>query len=193
MRILVAVPTFENIKPETFKSIYDLDASGFDCSFEYVKGYDCAVARNKIARKAIEGGYDYVLMVDSDSVVPPDALQVMSKCGAGIVLGFQQRRNGKRGESTIFKAPGKTYFKHELQELGEFVPARYGGFGCALINVDVLKAMEFPYFQYVWDSETHLCSEDIYFCKKARDMGIKTAAATRVWCGHVLSRVDYGE
>ena len=190
MRLLIAVPTFENIKPETFKSIYDLDTSGFDCTFEYVKGYDCAAARNKIAKKAIEGGYDFVLMVDSDTVVPSNALQVMSKCNAGIVLAFQQRRNGKRGESTIFKDEYRPYYKRDLDR--EYMPAMHGGMGCALIAVDVFKHLEFPYFQYIWDSEVNLCSEDIYFCDKARAICIKVMAAN-VWCGHVLSGIDYGE
>ena len=75
MKILVAVPTFENITAETFKSIYDLDAHGHELSFEYVKGYDCARARNDIGKKTIEGGYDYVLMVDSDIILPKDALK----------------------------------------------------------------------------------------------------------------------
>ena len=193
MRLLIAVPTFENIKPETFKSIYDMDKSGCECDFEYVKGYDCAAARNRIAKKAIEGGYDYCLMVDSDMVIPSDALTLMLECNAGIVLGFYQRRNAKRGETPIFIQPGKVYYKHDLKDLAPFVYARYGGFGCALVNVDVFKAMQFPYFQYVWDSEVNLVSEDIYFCKKARDMGIRAMAATRVWCGHVIANVDNGE
>ena len=64
MNILIAVPTFENIYPDTFKSIYDLDDQGNDLSFEYVRGYDCATARNRIAQIAMDGNYDYVLMAE---------------------------------------------------------------------------------------------------------------------------------
>ena len=74
MNILIAVPTFENIYPDTFKSIYDLDVSGHDTSFEFVRGYDCATARNRIAQLAIDKGADFVLMVDNDVVLPSDAL-----------------------------------------------------------------------------------------------------------------------
>ena len=38
MKILIAVPTFENIYPDTFKSIYDLDKAGHDLGFEFVEG-----------------------------------------------------------------------------------------------------------------------------------------------------------
>ena len=68
MRILIAVPTFENIYPDTFKSIYDLNTSGHDVIFEFVRGYDCATARNRIAQTAIDTNTDYVLMVDNDVV-----------------------------------------------------------------------------------------------------------------------------
>ena len=75
MKILIAVPTFENIMPDTFKSIYDLDTTGHEVMFEFVRGYDCATARNHIAQMALDKGVDYVLMVDNDVVLPKDALQ----------------------------------------------------------------------------------------------------------------------
>ena len=59
-RILIAVPTFENIYPDTFKSIYDLDIEGHDVQFEFVRGYDCATAINRIAQIALDIRADYV-------------------------------------------------------------------------------------------------------------------------------------
>ena len=74
-KILIAVPTFESIKPECFKSIYGLiRPEGYSLYFDYVAGYDCAKARNQIAKNAMAGDYDYVLMVDSDIQLPSDAL-----------------------------------------------------------------------------------------------------------------------
>ena len=66
MSVLIAVPTFETIAPECFKAIYHLKGDGL--SFDFVKGYDCAKARNEIVKKALDGGFDYVLMIDSDVV-----------------------------------------------------------------------------------------------------------------------------
>ena len=62
MRILIAVPTFENIMPDTFKAIYDLDTTGHEVQFEFVRGYDCATARNHIVQMALDKDVDYVLM-----------------------------------------------------------------------------------------------------------------------------------
>ena len=77
MKILIAVPTFENIYPDTFKSIYDLDPAGHELFFEFVRGYDCATARNNIVFKAQDMDVDYVFMVDNDVVLPCDVLKNM--------------------------------------------------------------------------------------------------------------------
>ena len=74
-KILIAVPTFENIKPECFKSIFGLtNPQNYNLFFDYVKGYDCARARNEIVNLAIKYGFDYVLMIDSDVNVPKDTV-----------------------------------------------------------------------------------------------------------------------
>ena len=53
IKVLIAVPTFENIMPDTFKAIYDLEKpEGVETLFEFVRGYDCAAARNRIVQKA---------------------------------------------------------------------------------------------------------------------------------------------
>ena len=77
MRILIAVPTFETIFPDTYKSIWDINKGGHEVAFEFVRGYDCATARNNIAQIAIDGNFDYVLMVDNDVVLPRDVLMDM--------------------------------------------------------------------------------------------------------------------
>ena len=100
-KILIAIPTFENIMPETFKSIYDLDPCGNELSFEFVKGYDCARARNDIVKKALDGGFDYIFMVDSDMIIPQDALKNLLEYPTEICLGLCQRKNTKNGTTCI--------------------------------------------------------------------------------------------
>ena len=48
MKILIAVPTFESIFPDTYKSIFDMDKGGHEVLWEFVRGYDCATARNRM-------------------------------------------------------------------------------------------------------------------------------------------------
>jgi hypothetical protein len=123
MKILIAIPTFENLYTATFKSIWDLDRGNHEVLFEYIKGYDCAAARNKIAEKAIELNVDYVLMVDSDMVLPKDALLCLLQGQHEVTLGYCLRRYSKtrKGSTCIYKAGksfhGNHYSEEELQEL----------------------------------------------------------------------------
>ena len=188
MKILIAVPTFENILPEVFKAIYDLDKCGHDAHFEFVKGYDCAKARNEIARKA--SGYDYVLMVDSDTVIPKDALANMLLPPTDIVLGCYPKKNtpGQAVLYTLERNPMGEGFNHPLHyrelEGTDRIELKGGGLGCALIDTNVFAAMDYPYFKYEV-REDGVLSEDLYFCLKARSVGKSVQADPRVKCGHM--------
>ena len=106
MKILIAVPTFESIFPDTFKSIWDLDKGGHEVAFDFVRGYDCATARNRIAQKAIDGKYDYVLMVDNDVVLPRSALLDMLDDPKDLCLGYYPHRDADniyRGRTSVCK------------------------------------------------------------------------------------------
>ena len=121
MKILIAVPTFENIYPDTFKAIYDADAAGHELSFEYVRGYDCATARNRIAQAAIDQGADHVLMVDNDVVIPRDIIQIMTEDPRDVILGYYAHRDNDniyRGRTCICRREmpdGKLYFNYPLE------------------------------------------------------------------------------
>lgn len=197
MRILIAVPTFENILPECFKAIYNLDKCGHDVVFDYVKGYDCAKARNVIAQKAVDGGYDYVMMIDSDTVVPKDALRNMLEGNADLVMGCVPKKSGK-GETVLFASANNLKGKgfHNVipyKELHgtERIDLKGGGFGCVLIRTSVFTALPYPYFKYVVYENGSALSEDLYFCRQAKDKGFKIEADPRVKCGHVAKRTLY--
>lgn len=121
MKILIAVPTFENIYPDTFKSIYDLDKTGHECLFEFVRGYDCATARNRITQRALDLNTDYVLMVDNDVVIPKDALINLLEDAKEVCLGYYAHRdkdNIYRGRTCVCKLlmpGGERYFNYPLE------------------------------------------------------------------------------
>lgn len=186
MKILIAVPTFGPIEPEVFKAIYNLK-SEHELSFDFVKGYDVAVARNRIAEKARAGRFDYVLMVDSDTIIPPETLNYMLDPPVDICLGVCPRKNTKEGKSAIikFNAPGyhDSYYYRELPEGRTKVKG--GGFACALVKVNVFTRMDSPWFQYVINADGSTLSEDYYFCNNARFMGFDIWMDPRVRCGHL--------
>lgn len=192
MRILIAIPTFETIQPEVFKAVYDLRDAGHELSFEFVRGYDCAVARNKISVLA-KGTYDYVLMVDSDTIIPPDTLELMLDTDVDICLGVCPRKNTKEGETAMVKMTDMSYrdFYHYDELPAEKTEVKGGGFACALIKTTVLTALDYPYFQYVTNEDCSTFSEDFYFCQHARLYGYQVIMDPRVKCGHLARYYQY--
>ena len=208
MRILIAVPTFENITPDTFKAIWDLDKGDHKCDFEFVRGYDCAAARNRIARLAIDGAYDAVLMVDNDVTPPRDALLNLLSHDVDFVSGYYLHRNNdnKPGENTcacrLYQPDGTPYFNyplsseytgkelHKIAENGQFLLEIHGGgMGCALVKTDVFHTLPYPWFDWVNYDNGNVLSEDLFFCERMRKADIPRYVDTRVACGHLFRRI----
>ena len=206
MNILVAVPTYENIYPDTFKSIYQLDKSGNSVDFDFVRGYDVANARNKVAQLTIDGGYDYVLMVDNDEVLPKDALanlleteqsyQLKHTAVVGYCLSRPTGANNTSGRTTAFKFGGRNYVAEDAYTAEELkglrdkgitrVQIRGSGLGCALIHRSVFEGMSYPYFRWVEYNNKSQLSEDLYFCEKFKEINVPLLLDTRVSCGHMM-------
>lgn len=192
MKILVAVPTFENIQPEVFKAIYELKTA-HEIDFDYVRGYDCAVARNNIGKIAIAHGYDYVLMVDSDTIIPPDTLDLMLDPPVDICLGVCPRKNTKDGKTAIVRLDSNNYYdNYYYSDLPKNrIQVKGGGFACALIKTYVFSQLDFPWFKYVTNEDYSLFSEDYYFCQQAAMYGIDIWLDPRVKCGHLARYYQY--
>lgn len=212
MKILIAVPTFENIYPDTFKSIYDLDVLGHDTEFEFVRGYDCATARNRIALMALDRKADFVLMVDNDVVLPKDALANLLDDPKDVCLGYYAHRdadNVYRGRTCVCKLyaeDGTRHFNYPLEseykaqelavlkENGEHkVRIHGGGMGCALINTSVFEKIKYPWYDWVNYKNKAMLSEDLYFCERCKEKGIPVYTDTRVNCGHMLRRIQFAD
>ena len=211
MKILIAVPTFENIYPDTFKSIWDLDKGDNEILFEFVRGYDCATARNRIAQRSLDLGVDYVLMVDNDVVLPKDALTNLMDDLKNVCLGYYAHRDtdnlyrGRTSVCRLYKPDGSAYFNYpleseytakELEELrirGERkLQIHGGGMGCALIRTDLFRRLSYPWYDWVnyADDNRGMLSEDLFFCEKCKKARIPIFTDTQAGCGHILRHVQ---
>ena len=214
MKILIAIPTFENITPDTYKSVYDLDKWDHEVLFEFIRGYDVATARNRIAQRALDLETDYVMMVDNDVVLPKDALLTLLDEAEEVNLGYYAHRNNENrydGRTCIcrLKAPdGTDYYNYPLEseytaaemaamkEGGEKkIRVHGGGMGCALIATEVFRKAAYPWYDWVnyGDSNRGMLSEDLYFCEVCRAYGVKIHTDVRVACGHLFRHVQWPE
>ena len=210
MDILIAVPTFENITPETFRSIYYAASFatlpfGDKIGFDFVKGYDCARARNEICKKAIDGKYDIILMVDSDTTIPDHTIRRLLEGldeGFDLMLGVVPRKNTTTKQTELFSfnltdrySDANRYGIQEIEQLAylgyDQVHIKGGGFGCAMFKTDILKRLEYPWFKYVLYPNDQVLSEDLYFCESLNEAGMKVGMDPRVRCMHLVRKFQY--
>jgi FkbM family methyltransferase len=186
--ILIAVPTNKYIETETFKSIYDLEVpEGYKTHFQYFYGYNIDQIRNLIADWA--KGYDYLFSVDSDIVLPKDALSKMIAANKDIISGLYIQRFTDRHVLEIYHSipgGGMTHTPYEWIEGRGVVPIAGCGFGCVLVKSEVIRAISYPHFVYKSAlTMRDTVSEDTFFCKKARDHGFEIFADTSIICEHI--------
>jgi cellulose synthase/poly-beta-1,6-N-acetylglucosamine synthase-like glycosyltransferase len=191
-RILAAIPTAKNIEVETFKSIFDqVVPANHKLEFQYFYGYNIDQVRNLIAHWTIINGFDYLLSVDSDIVLPTDALGKMLTADKDIVSGiYIQRKHDvkipeiylKNQHGGVTNAPLAMLQHNNLMEIDGC------GFGCALIKTNVLKDIGYPQFVYhdTLDFQ-YTVSEDVDFCRKAKDKGFRIFADCSIRCEHIGS------
>lgn len=212
MKILIAVPTFESICPDTFQSIYDLDPGGHQLMFRYVRGFDCAAARNRIAQIALDCEADFVLMVDSDVILSEDVLVNLLDDTKDVCLGYYAHRNEDNmyyGRTCVCRQhmpDNNLYLDYPIEsqyKAAELISMRDAGFhkirvhgggmGCALIRTEVFRQLSYPWFAWVnYDDDTrNVLSEDLYFCEQLKNANIPIYTDTRAGCGHVLRHVQW--
>lgn len=186
-KILIAIPTNKGIEPDTFKSVYNLDIpDGYETQFEYFFGYQIDQIRNLIAEWG--KNFDYVFSVDSDIVLPKDALTKLIKANMPIVSGLYIQRKPGEHILELYKDVGGGYTNIDIQELDPDSVQEVGacGMGCCLIEGTVFQSLPYPHFVYQSALDhRHTFSEDVYFCKHARSHGFPTAAHTGVLCEHI--------
>lgn len=181
-RILIGIPTAKYIEPETFKAIYDLEVpEGYETDFQFFYGYNIDQIRNLIAHWAQR--YDYLFSVDSDIVVPRDALRKMLAHDKDMVTGMYIQRIPGTHSLELYGFGGR--IPYELVKGQGLMEIDGCGFGCVLVKSEVFRAVGYPQFVYhsAIDHKDTI-SEDTDFCKKAKDKGFKIFVDSSIKCGH---------
>jgi FkbM family methyltransferase len=189
-RILIAIPTNRNIEAETFKSIYDLTIpAGYSTDFQFFYGYQVDQVRNLIAEWGKR--YDYLFCVDSDIILPKDTLSKFINAGKDIISGLYIQRKPGQHILEVYRDTdngGVANIDYELLRDKGVVEVAACGFGCCLINAEVLRTLPYPHFVYKSAlNHANTFSEDIYFCIQARRYGFKVWADTSIHCDHIGS------
>lgn len=190
-RILVFTPTYDGLlQDETVASIEAMQFADFDWIVSEENQYPGRDVRNcvhqfrKGRELALSGGYDGLLTVEHDMIVPPDACVLLWTTDAPVVYGTYQFRHGMGVVNLFQKLPvpamgqSLSHYPDELRaaRAAGQVEVSGCGFGCTLIRRDVLEKIPFR------DTGS---APDLPFAQDCVAAGIRQVGRLDVVCGHI--------
>lgn len=184
MRLLIAIPTLDYVISDFMRCLIDLtmklkdDGVNFDVKIQ--SGTLVHMARDKLARHAVNKGYTHVLWLDSDMIFEPSLLDDLMTCGKDFVTGIAHGRRKPFG-SCLFKqimppVRFEEYPKSPFQVAG-------CGMAVCLIKTSILKSVFLA--NGTCYTPMNNIGEDLAFCERARKLGFEIWAEPMVRVGHV--------
>jgi len=158
------------------------------------------LARERLTEWALAGKCDYMLHIDDDMICPIDMFEKLVRHNVDVIapLAFMRMKPHlpviyRLEEGWDAMAKQEYYVTHVIKNYpkNQLVECDAVGFGAALIKMDVVKKMKPKYFMSTTGS-----GEDLFFCKKARDVGARIFMDTNVKLGHlglppIIEEKDY--
>ena len=194
MRTMILIPCMDMVNTAFMHSLLLLDKPQ-DVMYGIHKGSLIYDSRNQLLEAAKENKADRLLWLDSDMEIPMDAMRKLSEdldAGYEIVSGLYHKRKSpyspviykecrldKIGESLIPVANAYLdYPKDEIFEVDAF------GFGCVMMSMEAVRKV-LGRFGMMPFMPVGGFGEDLSFCLRAREAGVKLWCDSRVKCGHI--------
>jgi len=200
-KILIGIPS-RGVIPHAFVEQMNPallgDGDLFEAFFAHAKFHITDDARNTFAQTALDNDCDYVFFMDVDMTFPRGTLAMMVRHMANIdeekppIIGGVYCNRGADFRWHVYEweeeKDGWKSITFDLNSGLKKVSAI--GTGCMLLDVNVFKIIEWPWFEYeykMFEGKRDRLSEDMTFCKKCQDAGIPIFADSDIRCGHFLS------
>ena len=194
--MLFAIPTLGRPVPlEWALNFKSLNAPiNYNVEYMIVPGLEIGVARNNIAKTALERGVKYLFFLGDDVVPPPHALRQLVYRMENIpnlgVVGGVYCAKADPAAPLVFKGNGGgSYWDWKI---GEFFDVSGLGMDCTLIRMEVFRKLPEPWFKTV-DEDGHIdakpnvevWTEDLYFLNKvAKETEYRICVDASIICDH---------
>lgn len=161
MRILLFCPTIPNLRSEVVEGLLS-QAEFTDVMFTRDNPYLSSVRYNiqlnyeKMRLLALREGYDKVMIVENDMLIPPDAVKKLLEVPAPIVSGLYALRHGANVPN-VMRVVGEPYSWRELKQKPVVFEVQGGCMGCLLVDRTALdfsflltenQAPDIPWMRY---------------------------------------------
>ena len=199
-KYLVAIPCFDMVHSDFMLSLLGMHEVGeVQCIAE--KSSLIYHARNKLARKAIDGNFDRVLWLDSDVIFDHDLMERLSRRidnGLEYVSALYFKRSlpvepvcykkiVQKQDGNELTTEAYPYSDYPMNQLFEVEAT---GFGAVMMTTDILKRVSDKYGLPF--SPCLGFGEDMSFCWRARQLGAKLYCDSSIKLKHIGS-VAYTE
>lgn len=197
MRTFVAIPCMDMVHTAFFRSMLMIKPVG-DVRFGISASSLIYDARNMLAKQAIDEGCDRIFWIDSDMVFEPDILERLSADmdeGREFVASLCFKRKmpitpvvykeigyNQNGREIIpFATPFDDYPRDSIFEI------QGAGFGGVMMSTKLIKRI-FAEYGAPFSPQPGF-GEDLSFCMRAIQSGVKLYCDSRVKIGHIANTI----
>jgi hypothetical protein len=198
-RILIATPTLGNVRMEWVQARYGQIIPtnwGMVMYTQYMNSfiplrYNIPDAQNIIVKEALEKGFEWLLLIEDDTMPPPDGFvkinQHIKNATVPVVSGLYYTKSNP-SEPLIYRGRGTSFY--DDWKLGDQVWADGVPTGFLLINCKLLKAM--------WDDSPEYMAGDVkvrrvfenperfWFDEETGSYNTVTGTSDLEWCTRVI-------
>ena len=201
IKVFIGIPYGKPIEPVCFQCYVNLIAylaaePKYTIATKFTSSAYLDCNRNELAKQAVKGGSDYLLMIDSDMTYPETVLDTLISRDKDVigVLYFSPRENKERtGTGRI--GPLIYDYNPETKLWGEWIechakkPFRVNavGTGIMLIKTEILEKIEQPWFSFFtvkYRKAVEVLGEDVAFCLKCMAAGVEVWVDPTMDIGH---------
>ena len=202
-KVMIGIPTIDKVDASFMSSVLGMDYSdGNKYSFTMRCNSMIYDARNSMALEAINGGYDYLLMLDSDMVLEPDTVirlvEDIEQSGADLVTGIYFKRRLPTApviyrhidwyEDEVLGAQESAEVYEDWPENGGLFDVEGCGMGCCVIRVGMLPEVVAAFRISPFTPQPRL-SEDLSFCWRLKKLRKRMVCDPGILPGHAGLKV----
>jgi hypothetical protein len=208
--ILIVTPVHTKINEHTLRCIYELDIpDGYTVDyFQPWQGYttkddkgnydprgrnNLTDKQNKARDIAVLMGYDYMLFVEEDMIIPPNTIQLLLDCNSGVAYGMYVFRYHPYITSCWLGIDEANIAGISISNFPDVYKANFDsiidcdgvGFGCTLIHKDVFSWLP---FRVGWQDHTstgEIPHSDMFFSVDCIKHGVQQRCNLSCKCGHI--------
>lgn len=201
IKVLVGMPVLGDIKAETTASLVGYYRScKYPSNIHLSRNTYTHYARNKLVWEAVNTKATHLMFIDSDMSFPIDGVDRLIERGENIIGGLYFKRvvpihpiikivRDNKITDMKFKEIPSFEKPFEVDAIGT---------GFLLINMDVFKKMEPPFFSHASPKEFGMeeipfpnneIGEDVAFCLRAKKAGFKIWCDPTIKLGHIGERI----